>query len=379
MKITTSRNTLAFAIQTANRAISPRLPLPILSGLLFEATGNHLTVTATDMDLTIQCRVEVSVEEEGAAVLPSRYIADLVRHLPDLPIEIQTPPGSHSAAIRYGTSQLNIHGFNPEQYPRPSSPAEGFSLPMNRNQLREMIRQVSFAVSSDETRPIFTGILMQLKDGFFRLVATDTHRLAVRQANIKTAGKPMNIVVPGKTLNELARLITGEDRQVEIIAGENHVFFQMEDIFLSSRIIAGQFPPYEQAIPQETSTSVRVETRSLLEATERAALLVSNNIPVVHFSLGQNTCVVSVHTEAGWIREVIDVSVDGQPLDICFNARYLIEILRAIPEEEALLEFTGPLSATIIRPVQNMDYLVLLLPARPFKSDGGTDEAMTDY
>ncbi len=368
MKFTTNKTTLAYAIGTVQKIVSPRSPLPILSGILFEAHGNQLTVTGSDTELTIQCTVDVETEREGSVVLPIRYIADLVRYLPDVPIQFHTLPESTSTTITYGVSQVNIHGFGSEQYPRLPAVERGTSFSLAQDALKEMLRQVLFAVSNDETRPIFTGVLLQVEERQFRLVATDTYRLAVRRFQLENHPEQnINVIIPGKTLNEVARLIGGSGEDITIVCGENHAFFLTGTLKIASRLIAGQYPPYEQVIPREFVTRTQLATREILEATERASLLVREGNPVVQFSLQENSCVVSVQTQAGWIREEVSGTVEGEPLEIWFNARYMGESLRALGSEDLTLELTGPLSAAVLRPSGEENYLSLLLPARPPK------------
>lgn len=366
MRFTSDRVKMIDAISVVQKVVSPRSPLPVLSGVLFEAKDGRLTLTGSDMDLTIQCAVDVDVEEEGSIVLPVRYIASLIRHLPDVPIHFYTLPESTSTIITYGSSQVNIHGFDAEQYP--SLPqVEGavrFSLPQEL--LREALRQVLFAVSTDDARPVFTGVLLQLRPEEVRLVATDTFRLAMRRLPVSEPfPRSMDLIVPGKALSELARLADNEEDQVEIVCGENYIFFLVNNIKISSRLIAGQFPMYEQVIPREFVTKVRLATREVLEATERASLLVKDNLPVIQFTIQENRCIISVQTQAGWIREEVEALVEGEPLEIWFNARFITEGLRALGSEEAALELTGPLSAAVLRPPGEESYLSLLLPAKP--------------
>ncbi|MGB9803831.1 DNA polymerase III subunit beta [Desulfofundulus sp.] len=370
MKFTTSKPVLASTIGTVQKVVSTRSPLPILSGILLELYGNSLTVTGSDMELTIQCTANVEMEEEGSIVLPIKYIADLVRHLPDVPIKFHTLRESTSTTITYGTSQLNIHGFPPEQYPRLPAIENGLKFSLSQTLLKDMLRQVLFAVSNDETRPIFTGVLLQIDQNVMRMVATDTCRLAVRSLPLeRELEQKINIIIPGKTLNEVARLTGGgeEEKEITIICGENHVYFLSETVKISSRLIAGQYPPYEQVIPREYITRARLVTREVLEATERASLLVRDGHPVIQFSLYENTCVVSVQAQAGWIREEITCEIEGEPVEIWFNARYMSDSLRALGSEELWLELTGPLSAAVLRPPHEDNYLSLLLPSKPPK------------
>jgi DNA polymerase-3 subunit beta len=368
MKFVASKPALAHAISAVQKAVSPRSPLPVLTGILFEVTGNRLYLTGSDTELTIQCNIEVETETEGAIVLPIRYISDLVRSLPDIPIQFNSIPGSTSVIITYGTSQVSIHGYEPEQYPRLPSINRGTGIQVPQDELKEMLRQVLFAVSNDETRPVFTGVLMQVDGKQFRLVATDTYRLAMKNYQLEEEiEQPVRAIIPGKTLGEVARLTGNTEEKISIILEENHAFFSTADLKIASRLIAGQYPPYEQVIPREFVTRTRVTTREIMDATERASLLARDGYPVVKFTLQENSCVVSVQTQAGWIREEISGLVEGEPLEIWFNARYMSESLRALNSDELCLELTGPLSAAVLRPAGDDSYLSLLLPAKPPK------------
>ena len=367
MRFTSEREKLAEAIGVVQKVVSARSPLPVLSGILFEARGSSLILTGSDMDLTIQYAVDVEVEEEGAVVLPVRYIASLIRHLPDVPVHFHTLPESASTVITYGASQLSIHGFEAEQYPvlPQITGSVRFSLPQDL--LKAALRQVLFAVSSDDARPIFTGVLWQLRPGELRLVATDTFRLALRRLNLREEpSRELDLIVPGKALGEVARLAGDEEEgEVEVVCGDNHIFFLMGGVKIYSRLIAGQFPMYEQVIPREFVTRARLITREVMEATERASLLAKDNLPVIQFTIQEKRCIISVQTQAGWIREEVEAQAAGEPMEVWFNARFISEGLKALGSEEAELSLTGPLSAAVLRPPGDESYLSLLLPAKP--------------
>lgn len=367
MRFSSDREKLAEAIGVVQKVVSPRSPMPVLSGILFEARGSSLILTGSDMDLTIQYAVDVEVEEEGAVVLPVRYIASLVRHLPDVSVHFHTLPESTSTVITYGASQVNIHGYEAEHYPAMRQVAGSLRFSLPQDLLRTALRQVLFAVSSDDARPIFTGVLWQLRPGELRLVATDTFRLALRRLSLSgETSRELDLIVPGKALGEVARLAAdGEEGEVEVVCGENHIFFLMGDVKIHSRLIAGQFPMYEQVIPREFVTRARLITREVVEATERASLLAKDNLPVIQFTIKENRCIVSVQTQAGWIREEVEAQATGEPLEVWFNARFISEGLKALGSEEAELLLTGPLSAAVLRPPGDEGYLSLLLPAKP--------------
>ncbi|MGI6492485.1 MAG: DNA polymerase III subunit beta [Pelotomaculum sp.] len=363
MKVVTAREQLLNAVQIVQRAVSVRNPMPILAGIRLEAVEDKIFLTATDLDMGIRCSFGAEVIEPGACVLPARYISELVRRLPDLPVLINAEQDSSSVTIQYGQSETSINGYPAEEFPDfpiPTSPLV-FDLPIEV--LRGIVRQVVFAAANNENRPVFNGVFFELVDGNLQVIATDTYRLAWRKLALENYEQALNIIIPAKTLTELIKIIEPE-KTVNITVTPNQILFKTEDTWLISRLIEGQFPNYKQVIPQEYYTRVRLKTRELVEATERASLLTDDNLPIIKISLEQNILVVSVNNEAGRVYEEIPVFQEGESFQVAFNARYLNDALKAVGSEEIHLEFTGPLSPGVIKPVGDQDYLSLLLPVR---------------
>ena len=226
MKIICTRQNLIQGVTTAQRGVSPKNPLPILSGILLSAKDNQLELKATDLEMGIQCTVPANIQEEGSIVLPAKYLVEIVRRLPDTPIQIETEQGIN-AVIRYGQSEITINGFESEEFPAFPAPQgnDTFSLP--EEELKEILRQILFATSNDENRPVFTGVLMEMSEGDLRLIATDTHRLALREEKVADIAGEKNIIIPGKALNELSRVIGAPDRKVDISLGDNQIIFSI--------------------------------------------------------------------------------------------------------------------------------------------------------
>jgi DNA polymerase-3 subunit beta len=518
MKFTTSKTNLFNTLQKVAKAVSLKAPLPVLEGILFEVHNNYLTVTATNLDISIQCTTKINGFRDGSIVLPSRYITEIVRRLPDtgevevesndlnvyLRYYVKAGSPSHSQqdtvnavgparsdaggqstlipeAYHTGLSEAVIQGFNSSSFPSfpPISNLKGL-LSIKAGLLSEALKQVLFAVSSDESRPVFTGVLFQLFQkeqgegydekkfneqasgtgfqpvvdrqdayptslchGFLKLVATDTHRLVCKTLASKLPAGRMptlqachtesdacnlipdaavgqasgrqdahhtalsNIIVPGKNLNELSRILNQTpEEEVEISLGDSQIFFiiksaekdeqEIYPTILVSRLIAGKFPLYQQVIPLKFIFSVSLKTQELKAAVERAMLFTRENISLVNLSFIRQAsclskCIISTKTEAGGVKETLTVGQasnlltndrpEGQASNlseetcptcsIYFNAHYLVEALRAILTEEVYLNITGPLSAMVMYPVARhekdtelTDYLSLLLPAR---------------
>jgi len=365
MNFISNREDLLFAVQTVQRAVSPKNPLPILSGIKFKTEGDVLYVSATDLEIGIQCSLNAEILDNGSAVLPARYITELIRRLPDAPIFVSSDSLTGSVTVKYGHSETVINGFPAEEFPDLQVPVGDVAFNIKEDILKEVVRQVVFAAGTDENRPVFTGVLLEIREGEMQVAATDTHRLAWRKLNLKDCGNiNINAIIPGKTLNELGRIIGQPDKFIKVALNDNQIFFDMGNVCLISRLINGKYPAFHHVIPQEPVCQARLKTRELAESAERAALLVTESTPVIRLLLEDNTLVISVNTVAGRVYEEIPVYQEGGPIQVAFNARYLIDVLKVMGCDEIDFEFSGPLSPGVIRPAGDRDYLYLLLPVR---------------
>lgn len=365
MKIVSDKNSLLDALQVVQRAVSVKNPLPILSGIKMEAEENRVFFTATDLEIGIRCSLGAEVIEPGAAVLPARYITEFVRRLPDVPVFFESDQATGSVAVKYGQSEASINGYPVEEFPEFDLPESDIKFTLPAEVLKEAIRQVIFAVAADENRPIFTGVLLEIRENQMQLVATDTHRLAWRSVSLENCENvDIKIIIPGKTLNELTKIIVGQEKKIGITVTENQILFSTDETSMISRLIDGNFPNYRQVIPKDHVSRVVAKTKDLGEATERASLLTKEGSSIVRLSLNNNILVISVNTEAGRVREELPVYQEGSPIQVAFNARYLSDVLKVIGSDEINIEFTGPLSPGILKPVEEKRFLSLLLPVR---------------
>lgn len=366
MKLTANKSNLSFGVQVVQRAVSSKNPLPVLSGILLKIKNGQLIFTATDLEMGIECSVPVDVQEEGGVVLPSRYFGEIVRKLPDVKISLAVNKENNNALIRYGQSEFNLLGMSLEDYPILPSVDSESTLILKQNVFKNMIKQVSFSISTDDNRPVFTGILMEIENGSIKLIATDTHRLAFRSSKIENnLDMIKTTIIPGKTLNELNRIMNGDSEELKIAFGDNQIVFEMPGIRLVSRLIEGQFPNYKQVIPQGCKSKIKIKTKEFLEATERASLLAKEGANVIKLNIKADKMVISSNSpEIGKIEEQIDIEMEGEEAQIAFNSKYLIDVLKVIDVDEILLELTGSLSPGIIKPLEGEDYIYLILPIR---------------
>ncbi len=364
MKFFINKENLLYAIQIVQRAVSPKSPLPVLTGIHFNCVGDKLILSATDFEMSIRCSVPATVEEEGSLVLPGRYITEFSRRLPDSVIEFETGPGNNMAVIRYGNSEFNINGYDAAEFPPFDIPEGNFSFKLDSDIFKEIVKQIIFAVSPDESRPVFTGVLFEIEGNTLTLVTTDTFRLALRKVNIEAgATELINIIIPGKTLNELART-ADQKGSVNVVVGKTHTAFMTEDTLILARLISGKFPSYRQVIPNHFTTEIKINLKDLLESAERASLLAGESNSLVNLYAREDHVVLNIRSETGWIREEIKSESSGGSMEISFNVRYLCDVLRAINYERLHLKLTGPLTPAMIIPEENQDYLSILVPAR---------------
>lgn len=367
MKFTANKDNLSFGVQVVQRAVSSKNPLPVLSGILLKIKNGQLLFTATDLEMGIECSVPVDTDEEGGVVLPSRFFGEIVRKLPDVKISLTVNKENHNTSIKYGQSEFNLLGLPADDFPILPSIDSKSTFIIKQDLFKNMIKQVGFSISSDDNRPVFTGILMEIENGSIRLIATDTHRLAYRSGKIKNMDLDLakSVIIPGKTLNELTRIMNSDSEELKIAFGENQIVFEMPGIRLISRLIEGQFPNYKQVIPQGCKTKIKIKTKELLEATERASLLAKEGANVIKLNINSEKMIINSNSpEIGKIEEQINIEMEGEEAQIAFNSKYLIDVLKVIDVDEILLELTGSLSPGIIKPLEGEDYVYLILPIR---------------
>jgi DNA polymerase-3 subunit beta len=370
MKFIVEQNELLGGLQIVHRAISNRSTLPILSGIYLSCEQNLLRLRATDLEIGVECTIPVQSEITGATVLPARYFVEIIKKLPNLPITIEkTSEGI--VKINYGSSEVQLNAFNPEEFPELPQVEGLHTITVNADLFINAIKQVSIAASHDTSRPIFTGILLEVgTDNLLKLVATDTHRLAYREIFLSNASiSDFSCIVPSRALGEIGKIFWSDDNLIEISFAENQVLFKVDSTILVSRLIEGQFPNYNQVIPNSFTSRVRILTKNLLSSAERASLLArdefKNRSNVIKLNIsGNNLTITSQSEEVGNLHEEIPIYLEGESAEIAFNARYLIDVLKVVDQEEINLDLTGSLSPGIIRPAEDKHVLFLVLPIR---------------
>lgn len=366
MKVTASKDNLLFGVNAIQKAVSAKTTIPILSCIKLEAKGGFLFFTATDLEIGIQCHVPVEVVEEGITVVPARYFSEIVRRLPDVAIELQQVT-ENELVIKYEESQLTLKTFDKNDYPNMPELLEENELQIKADVLKKMIRQTVFAAGTDEGRSLFTGVLFEVEEDKLRMVATDTHRLALRQGMIiNRQEKQLSCLIPAKILGELARLIYEEDEVCYVNLGKNLASFKTGNILIVTRLLEGQFPNYRQVIPTTYSLKIKAVNKTLQEAVERISLFTMqkdiNN--TVQIKIGNNIIVISSQSDLGQGYEQLNIEGEGEPVTISFNSKYLLDVFKVLEAEKVTFEFTGPLSPCIVRAEETENFIYLLLPIR---------------
>ncbi|WP_199616890.1 DNA polymerase III subunit beta [Paenibacillus alkalitolerans] len=377
MKLKILKSYLNESIQHVNKAISSRTTIPILSGIKIDAGPSGITLTASDTDISIQSYVPaehdgetiVSLERGGSVVVAAKFFVDIVRKLPsdDVYIEVNE---SFQIGIKSGSTEIQLAGLDPEEFPLLPRLAENQTVSMPSDVLRSMIRQVVYAVSSNESTPVLTGVLWTLEGGKLKFVATDRHRLASIEKPIDTAFdlKFHNIVISGKNLNELSKILPEQNTLIDIVVADNQVLFRVGNVLFYTRILDGTYPDTSKIIPQSYRTEIVFATRPLADAIDRAYLLSREEKTNIVKLLAEGDDAVEISSsssELGRVTETLPVQhFSGESLKISFNSKYMLDVLKVTEEEAIRIGFTGAMSPMILTPADEGGVLHLILPYR---------------
>lgn len=372
MKITARQEQLSHALRVAGRAVAARSPLPITTNVLLSTDEGRLKLSATNLDIAISTWIDATVAEEGALTLPSRLLSEFVDNLPGGPVDIVVKKGSNSAQIQAGRFQANVRGMSADDFPVIPTADEQPAALIAPDLLKEMIEQVAFATAADDTRPMLTGVLATFSGEQISMAATDGFRMAIRVGELQGASSgDFSVIIPGRTLTELARILPDGDTPVEITVtpNRNQVVFRAPDLHVVSRLLEGNYPNFRQIIPTKFGTKVVVGTGELLKATKIASFFSRDNSNAITMEIqpgGEagvgNVVVTGGAAELGDDRGEIDAVVNGSGATVQFNARYVSDVLAVLPSQQVGLEISGPNSAAIFRPIDSVDYTHVVMP-----------------
>jgi DNA polymerase-3 subunit beta len=364
MKVSIARSELLESLSVVSKGMSARSTLPILSGILFAVSGGKIQLQTTDLEISIRHTVPALVESEGQVVMPGKLLTDIVRSLPEAAVTIETE--GETAHVRCQHSSFTVRTLDSGDFPKFPEVTVSKSIQLPSSVISTMVRQVSRAVSRDETRAILTGILLVIEGPTVRMVATDSYRLAVRETVMDTvAGEDTEVVIPGKALEEVTRL-SGTSENVVLGVSENQVVFEFGDTVFVTRRIEGAFPNYKQLIPKESATNATVSGEEITAAVKRVSLMALHNTPVkISINVSDQTLSLSAATQdVGDASEDLMVKAEGEDTEIAFNHGFLVDGLASAGSEEVRLEVQNHLKPGLLKTVGDEGFLYLLMPVR---------------
>ena len=367
MRFSVNQQTLSKALNIVSKAVTSRTTIPILKGILLKVNNDGtLTMSASDLDLSIEKTFEVEDAQPGEIVVQAKLFGDIIRKLPSDKITIEDVSGNIS--ISCSNSQFNIIGSPSDEFPKISVPEEASNkIIFEKETLKEMIKKTAFAASIDESRGVITGILVEIKEDTLNMVALDGFRMAVTREAIRN-DKAENVIIPAKIFNEIAKIISEtetEKETVDLYMNEKRAIFVIEDTKVVLRLLEGEFVKYSDILPKDSATKVVLNKGDFLESIERASLLAKvgkNNL--IRLDIRENNLEITSKSEEGTVKEDVIVSREGNDLVIGFNSKYLIDALKVIDDEEVSLHFNTAVSPCLIKPLSGNEYEYLVLPVR---------------
>lgn len=366
MKFTITRERLHEGLMAVAASVPTKTTLPVLSNILVEASGKGIRLAGTDLDTAVSTTVPAEVDEEGAVTLPARKLVEIVRELPSAAIRV-TGSGEQRVNLECGRSRFKLLGIPKDEFP--SFPPVRFDRgwAVTSSDLQKLIHHVTFAASTEESRPILNGVLWEQRGDQMRMVATNGHRLAKMDVPVSGSAGSDDFIVPPKALEQVRRLF-GPSDEVEISKSDNHLGFRGGSTQVFTRLIEGPYPNYEQVIPRENDKAATIDKEALAGALRRVGVVASDQTHRVRLSFSPGALKFSVSTpDLGEAHDEIAITYDGDALEIGFNANYLLEVLKYMPTDEVRFTFSAPERAATVEPVGWDDaasYLCLVMPLR---------------
>jgi DNA polymerase-3 subunit beta len=372
MKVSVLQENLAHGLSIVARAVSPRSTLPVLGNILIATDEGRLRLSATNLELGITCWIGAKIEEEGSTTVPARTFTDLVSTLPPDQVQMELSVRTQTMNVRCGASTTDLKCIDAQEFPPMPVPDLDGGIQLNVADLKEMIQQVAFAASTDEARPILTGVLMTVDSNQITLASADGFRLSVRSAELsEPVDHPISAVIPARALSELSRISTDGKDSVKMVLPprSGRVIFRTKDAELASQLIEGTFPDYQQIIPRGYQTRTVLSTTSFLKACKQAEIFAREGSLIARVSitpggeLQPGTVEISGQSEeTGSNQTVVDASIEGPPLLIAFNVRFLREVLDVVKTPNVALETSVDTSPGVIRPVGDSNFLHVIMP-----------------
>lgn len=372
MKVSVLQENLAHGLNIVSRAVSPRSTLPVLANVLIATDEGRLRLSATNLELGITLWLGAKIEEEGSTTVPARTFTELVSTLSDKQVDITLNVRTQTLNVRSGTSNTDLKCIDSQEFPPMPTPDLKDGIQLNVTDLKEMIQQVVFAASTDEARPVLTGVQVTVQDNEISLAAADGFRLSIRKAELSApVSRPINAIIPARALSELARILGDSDQSLTMVLppGRGQVIFRLKDVELVSQLIEGTYPDLEQIIPRNYKTRTVLSTNEYLKACKQVEIFAREGSHIARINITPGgemqpgTVEVSGQSEeTGFQQSTLDASVEGDQLLIAFNVRFLREVLDVIGTPDVVLETTADTAPGIIRPVSDNNFLHVIMP-----------------
>ncbi len=365
MKFSCNTAQLSDAVANVMRAVSTKVTIPTIEGILIECGSNTLSLTGYDFEFGINTTLEASVAEPGAIVIKAKVINDIIRKLPDGKVTFEV--NGTSVSIISGAAQYNITGIDAEDYPELPSVSGGYPLFLNQNILRGMIDQTLFAVADNESsKPVHTGLKFELTLNQLRLVGVDGYRLAIRTETVKYDGEDISFIVPKKTIRELTKLFSqDEDKDISISVGKRHIVFDIDNYSVISRLLDGEFLDYNAAVPKTCLTTVLINTQDAVNCIERTLPVIENDKKnPIRCLFDADEMRVSTVSSLGRVVDYTHANTKGDRVEIGFNSKFILDALRAADTDQVKIELSGAVSPAKVLPINDDRFLFLVLPMR---------------
>ncbi len=367
MKFICEKEKILKGINSVINGVSSKTTMPILEGILIQTNLHEIKLTSYDLEIGIEYILEANVKEQGNTVVNAIMFSEIIRKLPNAEIQIRINE-NNLLEIECENSLYKLATMNPEEFPELPKINIDNSVKLEQTTLKNMIRKTIFAVSTEENRPIFTGSLFEVVDNQLNVVAVDGYRLALKSKEVEESNN-FSCVIPGKTLNEVNKIISDSFDVITVGIAKNQALFEMENCKIVTRLLDGEFLKYSNAIPQNWETRIKVNKSQLQNCFERILLISASSIekekkyPVkISIEIGRVT--ISCSNQTGDAKEEILVDTEGKELEVGFNPRFFIDALKAIDDEEVFVEFGTNRSPCIIRPIEAGDYVYMILPIK---------------
>lgn len=373
MKVTVLQENLARGLSVVSRAVSPRSTLPVLSNILIATDEGRLRLSATNLELGITCWIAARIDEEGSTTVPSRTFSDLVNAMPSDQVQLNLDVKTQNLHVKGGASNNDIKCIDAQEFPPLPTPEMDSAVQLNVADFKEMIHQVAFASSTDEARPVLMGVLMHVEKDKVTMAAADGFRLSVRKAQLSNAvSQPINIIIPARALNELARVANDGEEPIYMVVPKNRgqVLFRVKDVEVVSQLIDGTFPDYQQIIPRSYKSRTLVSTATLLKACKQAEIFAREGSNVARLDIKESKGemqpseveISATSEETGKNETIVEATVDGGSVLIAFNVKFLREALEVIKTPNVALETSASNAPGVVRPVGDDNFLHVIMP-----------------